>query len=95
MEAEELEPPPVRCPDLGPGQPEVGVEDAGAMELHQADDAGVGGGVEEVGGEGLRAGQQCNLDRGKEVGRVERHSFQFRRVLARVLASAGQVPERR
>ena len=67
MQTKELEPPPVHRPDPGPGQLEVGVEDAGAMELHQADDTGVCGGVKEVGGEGLWAWQQCSLDRGKEV----------------------------
>ena len=55
MEAKELEPFPVHRPDPGPGKLEVGVEDAIAVELPQADDAGVCGGVKEVGGEGLWA----------------------------------------
>ena len=38
-------------------QAEVGAEDASSMELHQADDARVSGGVEEEGSEGHRAGQ--------------------------------------
>ena len=45
METKELEPPPVCRPDPGPGQPEVGVDDAGAVELDQTDDARVGGGA--------------------------------------------------
>ena len=65
-----MEPSPVRRPYPGPGQAEVDVDDAGAVELHQGDDAGVGGGVEEEGGEALRGGLQGSLDRGQEVGEV-------------------------
>ena len=68
MEAKELESLPVCSPDPGPGQAEVGAEDASSMELHQADDGRVSGGVEEEGGEGHRAGQQHGLDRWEEVG---------------------------
>ena len=70
MEAEQLEPSPVRRPYPGPGQAEVDVDDVGAVKLHQGDDAGVGGGVEEEGGEALRGGLQGSLDRGQEVGEV-------------------------
>ena len=65
-----MKPSPVDRPYPGPGQEEVGVEDVGAMKLHQRDDAGVGGGVEDEGGEALRGGLQGSEDRGKEVEEV-------------------------
>ena len=44
MEFKELDPPPVCRPDPGPGQAELYFEDAGAVDLHHANDAGVGRG---------------------------------------------------
>ena len=55
-------------PDPGSGKAEEDVKDVGTVQLHKDKDAGVGGGVKEESCEGLRTGQQGDLDRGEEVG---------------------------
>ena len=94
MEAEQLEPSPVHRPFPGPGQAEEDVDDAGAVKLHQGDDAGVGGGVEEEGGEALRGGLQGSLDRGQEVGEVgEEEKGWWRRLTTMVVMMDSGIAE--
>ena len=50
-------------PYPGPDQAEVHIQDASAMELDEADDLRVGGGIQQELGEGMGACLQGSLDR--------------------------------